>query len=78
MQDREIKKTGSRAAAMNLAFYGMGGVDGGVHDNFTSLGSLPHLLVLFSMGLVGQKVNNHMLLKCFMQKYPEIVYTETP
>lgn len=63
---------------MNLAFYGMGGVDSGVHDHFTSLGSLPHLLVLFPMGYVGWKVNNHMLLKYFMQKYPEIVCTEMP
>lgn len=77
MQKRE-KRLGSRAAAMNLAFYGMGGVDSGVRDHFTSLGSLPHSLVLFPVGVVGQKVNNHMLLKCFMQIYPEIVCTETP
>lgn len=53
LQEREITKTESRAPAMNLAFYGMGGVDSGVHDHFTSLGSLPHLLVLFPMGYVG-------------------------
>lgn len=27
LQEKEIKKTGNWAAAMNLAFYGMGGVD---------------------------------------------------
>lgn len=53
MLEREIKKTLSRAAAMNLAFYGMGGVGSGAHDHFTSLGNLPHLLVLFPMGLEG-------------------------
>ena len=44
------KKVGSRAAAMNLAFCGTGGVDHGVHNHFTSLSSLQQLSVLFLMG----------------------------
>lgn len=49
----ERGKAGSRAAAMNLAFYGTGGVDHGVHNHFTSPSSLQHLSVLFPRGLVG-------------------------
>ena len=55
MQETERKKAGSRAAAMNVAFYGTGGVDRGVHDHFTGPGGLQHLSVLFSMDLARQK-----------------------